>query len=174
MSARTPEEVHHRWTAAMNAGDLEAVMATYEPAAAAVPGPGQVVAGEAAIRELIRGFLALQPQVELAVQQVVQAGELALLLSTWTLAGTGPDGAAVRLGGTTADVVRRQEDGSWRTVLETPSGARRSRPAREGRGAGTAGSKQLTGEATSTQGKPKEADTPPALRRACPSRGRCW
>ena len=82
-----------------------------------------MVAGEAAIRELIRGFLALGPRVELAVQQVVQTGDLTLLLSTWTLAGTGPDGAAVRLGGTTADVVRRQEDGSWRTVIDNPFGS---------------------------------------------------
>ncbi len=46
----------------------------------------------------------------------------ALLVSDWTLAGNGPDGTAVNLGGTTTDVVRRQADGTWRYAIDSPLG----------------------------------------------------
>lgn len=122
MPARTPEEVHHHWVAAMNAGDLEAVLATYEPEASALLAPGQVITGTAALREALNGFLALTPRFDLAVKQVIPAGDLALLLSPWTMTGTGPDGAVMHLAGTATDVVRRQADGTWRTVIDNPFG----------------------------------------------------
>ena len=33
MSAHTPEDVHRLWGETMNAGDLEGILALYEPAA---------------------------------------------------------------------------------------------------------------------------------------------
>ncbi len=122
MTARTPREVHERWTEAMNAGDIEAVLALYEPEAVVVVGPGQVATGLAAIREGLQGFLALRPRFDLRVEQVLQATDLALLLSPWSMAGTGPDGAPVVLRGATSDVVRRQPDGTWRVVIDNPTG----------------------------------------------------
>ena len=122
MTARTPQEVHERWVEAMNAGDIEAVIALYEPEAAVVLGPGQVATGLAAIREGLQGFLALRPRFELRVEQVLQATDLALLLSPWSMTGTGPDGAPVVLRGATSDVVRRQPDGTWRFVVDNPTG----------------------------------------------------
>ena len=123
MPARSPAEVHQLWTEAINAGDLEGVMALYDPEASLAPQPGvEVVTGTAAIREASSGILALKPQFALQVRQVVQAGDLALLISPWTMAGTGPDGAPVTLEGTTADVVRRQPDGSWLFAIDNPFG----------------------------------------------------
>ena len=122
MTARTPQEVHERWAEAMNAGDLEAVLALYEPEAVVVVGPGQVATGLAAIREGLQGFLALRPRFDLRVEQVLQAADLALLLSPWAMAGTGPDGTPVVLRGVTSDVVRRQPDGTWRVVIDNPTG----------------------------------------------------
>jgi ketosteroid isomerase-like protein len=40
----------------------------------------------------------------------------------WTFAGTGPDGTPVKLAGHSADVLRRQIDGSWRFVIDNPWG----------------------------------------------------
>jgi ketosteroid isomerase-like protein len=47
----------------------------------------------------------------------------ALLHSAWTLATTGPDGVPINMAGTTADVVRRQADGTWRFVIDNPWGS---------------------------------------------------
>jgi uncharacterized protein (TIGR02246 family) len=123
MPARTPEGVHELFTQAFAAGDGEALVALYEPDAAFMPQPGQVVNGHAAIREAIGGFLALNAEFKMQAGTVVQAGDIALLLSKWTLSGTDPGGAAVELAGQTADVVRRQPDGSWLIVIDNPYGA---------------------------------------------------
>jgi ketosteroid isomerase-like protein len=37
-----------------------------------------------------------------------------LLSNAWSLTGAGPDGKPLTMGATTAGVVRRQADGTWR------------------------------------------------------------
>ena len=120
MPTHEPQDAHARFAAAYNAGDLEGLLALYEPDAAMVPEPGRVVAGTAAIREVLEGFLALRGTIALVTGTVVRAGDLALLHGTWTLQGTGADGSPVSLGGRTSEVVRRQADGSWRYVIDDP------------------------------------------------------
>jgi ketosteroid isomerase-like protein len=85
-----------------------------------VPQPGQVVNGTAAIREALLGFLALKLPISLERKRVLAKGEVALVSSTWSISGAGPDGSAVNLGGNTTEVVRRQSDGSWRYVIDDP------------------------------------------------------
>ena len=123
MTARTPAEVHQRWLQAINNGDLDALMGLYEPEATVVFGPGQVATGLAAIREGNQQLLALRPRFELRVAQVLVAGDLALLLSPWSMTGTGPDGAEFASRGTTSDVVRRQPDGTWLFIIDNPLGS---------------------------------------------------
>ncbi len=55
----------------------------------------------------------------LRVTRVLEADDLALVVGTWTFEGTGPDGEPVRL---SADVLRRQADGTWRFVIDNPWG----------------------------------------------------
>ena len=38
----------------------------------------------------------------------------------WRLSGAGQDGEPLNMGGKTAEVVRRQPDGSWLRVLDRP------------------------------------------------------
>jgi ketosteroid isomerase-like protein len=123
MPARTPQEIHELFTRAFTARDTEALVALYEPTAAFTPQPGQVVTGHAAIREAIGGFLALDAEFKMQTGTLVEAGDIALLLSKWTLKGTDPSGAAVDLAGQTADVVRRQPDGYWLFVIDNPYGS---------------------------------------------------
>ena len=130
MPAHTPEEVHRLWAEAFSAHDLEAVMALYEPQATLIP-PGQevpnlILTGAEAVREHLSGLLALKPKFELEFKKAIQAGDIALLLSEWTLSATDPDGNAVEMEGRTTDVVRRQPDGSWLVVIENPSGSEHS------------------------------------------------
>ena len=120
MPARTPEEVVLQIIQALNTGDVEAALALYEPGATFVPEPGKAVTGVDAIRDVLNGFLALKPQMTIQVHQVVEAADLALVCSRWTLKGTDPDGSPVELAGLGADIVRRQEHGTWRFVVDNP------------------------------------------------------
>lgn len=123
MPAHTPEEAPRLFAAAFGARDLGAALALYEPEATLIPQPGQVVTGTEAIREALSGLFALEPEFDLEVNKTFQVGDIALLFSDWTLSATDPDGQAIEMGGRTADVVRRQPDGSWLLVIDNPYGA---------------------------------------------------
>jgi uncharacterized protein (TIGR02246 family) len=122
VSATTPEALHRLWAEGVNRGDLDALDTLYEPDAAFVTKPGTVVSGRAAIREANAGLLALKPRATLELLTSVCAGDLALLVSRWSLAGTGDDGAPVTVAGQTSDVARRQADGTWRFAIDNPWG----------------------------------------------------
>jgi uncharacterized protein (TIGR02246 family) len=117
------EETIHGFFAAFNRGDLDAVLALYEPQATMVAQPGQVAEGHGAIREALHRFLALQPTLTPEKQALVTAEDIALLIVHATLHGTGPDGAPVHMEHTSADVLRRQADGRWLFVIDNPWGA---------------------------------------------------
>ncbi len=122
MLATRPEQIHDLFGAAFNRGDLEALMALYEDGATLVPEPGQSARGAGEIREALRAYLALEGRIVLEPRRVVNAGDVAMLVSQWRVEGTAPDGSPVRLEGSTCDVVRRQPDRSWRLVIDNPFG----------------------------------------------------
>ena len=123
MAARRPEELDRLFAQALNAGDLDALLALYEPNAALAPQPGQVVTGAQSIREALRAFIAMKPTLTmLETKTVMQTGEIALNSAKWHLTGTGPDGSPVTMDGHSAEVSRRQADGTWRIVIDSPWG----------------------------------------------------
>lgn len=123
MPAHSPRAVHELFANAFASGDLEAVISLYEPDAILVPQPGHVVRGHAAIREALRGFLAITRRFTLQFGNAFETSDIALLCSKWTLTGADPAGNSVELAGQTADVVRRQSDGTWLVVIDNPWGA---------------------------------------------------
>jgi len=122
MPARSPEELDVLFASAINAGDIEAVMKLYEPGACLMPEPGEVASGTKAVREALSGFLAMNPRIKLDVKKLAEAGGIALTTSKWILEGTGADGKPVKIEGQSAEVARRQPDGTWLFVIDNPYG----------------------------------------------------
>jgi uncharacterized protein (TIGR02246 family) len=122
MAATTPEQIHRLFEATFNAGDLDRLMELYESDAALIAQPGGVAHGGEQVRAALQGFLALKGRITLDTKLVVTVGDLAYLSNTWSLTGTGLDGNPVSLGATTAEVARRQADGSWRYVIDNAWG----------------------------------------------------
>jgi len=121
MSPRTPEDVDRLFDEHLNAGDLDALVALYEPGATLIPAPGESATGPDAIRQAFVGFLAMKPKIRMNVVQVLRAGDdLAMLFNDWTMSGTGPDGTAMNMAGKAIEIVRRQRDGSWRFAIDHP------------------------------------------------------
>ena len=118
--AREAADVQQEFLQAFNAGDIEALMALYEPEAAFVPEPGQIATGIAAIRDVLNGFLRLKGNLERTKYNVVPAGDLALLHGEWVLRHTDADGKPAEMTMRTSEVARRQADGSWRYVIDNP------------------------------------------------------
>ena len=122
MAAHRPEECDLQIADCINAGDLEGAVALYEADARFVAGPDNIVEGSDGIREVMRSMLAGKPRLTIEVPKVVQAGDLALLCSKWSVTSTGPDGKETTDSGNGREVVRRQADGTWRFVVDYPNG----------------------------------------------------
>ena len=122
MKNRSPLEAVAQLVNAMNNGDLEMALSMYEPGASLVVKPGVVATGTVALREALAGFVALKPTLTTESQQVMEAGDVALYCSRWSLRGTDPAGNPVHMGGRSSDVLRRQSNGNWLIALDNPWG----------------------------------------------------
>jgi uncharacterized protein (TIGR02246 family) len=116
----TPEALMRCFTDQLNAGDLDGLVALYEPSAVFEPQRGVVVRGHAAIRHALDELLAIGPTIAAQTVEVLVAEDIALVVNEWAMTGTAPDGTEVRQGGRSADVVRRQPDGRWLVVVDKP------------------------------------------------------
>ena len=117
-----PADVAQAWGDTYAARDLDAMMALFAPEAIWVSEEGAEVHGHGAIRGVFADFMALDAVYEVADQEVHAAGGVALLSARWTVSGKAPDGSDVALGGRTADVLRREPDGTWLYVIDSPFG----------------------------------------------------
>jgi len=108
---------------AYNSGEIEQLLALYEPGAVLAPLPGRRARGEAEIREALVGLLALKGWMTSVNNYYMHVGDTALLQGEWHLSGTGPDGEPIEQRSRTAEVVRQQADGSWLYVIDHPYAA---------------------------------------------------
>ena len=122
MPAMSPEQIHREFEQAFNAGELEALLDLYEPDAALIPQPGVVAVGLDQIGPALQGFLDLGGKISLDTKEVVTVGELAYLTNRWSLTGTNPDGTPLQMGAVTAEVARKQDNGSWLYVIDNAIG----------------------------------------------------
>ncbi|MCH8128800.1 MAG: SgcJ/EcaC family oxidoreductase [Acidobacteria bacterium] len=122
MPATSPEQLHRLFEEAFNAGDLDALLALYEPDAALIPEPGVVVHGVDQIGPALKGFLDVGGKMKLDTKKVVIVGDLAYLMNRWSLTATNDDGSPLEMGAVTAEVARRQADGSWLYVIDNAVG----------------------------------------------------
>lgn len=104
-------------TTAFAAGDIDGIMATYEPSAVVVAQPGQPVAGDAGLRAMFAEFIASGANFTYGAHEVVIAGDTGLHLMSWT--APGPNGPMTAL---SVAVLHRQPNGDWKMVIDHPFG----------------------------------------------------
>jgi uncharacterized protein (TIGR02246 family) len=108
--------------AAVAAGNMDNILATYEPNAVLVGQPGMTATGTTALREAFKQFLVLNPKITIVSQDLIQAGDIALHSYTWKMSGKAPDGNPVAQSGFSVVVLRKQTDGRWLMVIDNPFG----------------------------------------------------
>ncbi len=106
--------------AAVAAGDIEGVLATFEPDGVLVGEPGMIAKGTPALREAFRQFIAINPKITITNHEIIQADDIALHSSTWKMSGLAPDGSSIEQSGSSVVVLRKQPDGKWLMVIDNP------------------------------------------------------
>lgn len=105
--ALEPEDLERLYVERVNASDIDGLVALFEPDAVIAYSPGEVAAGSQAIRQMLTDFVASGATLTLGEQQpTLRVGDLAL---TSTRLSSGQ---------VTAEVARRQPDGTWRWVID--------------------------------------------------------
>jgi ketosteroid isomerase-like protein len=118
----TPEDLFNSQVEEFNKGNIDFLMTLYEKDACFASEPGQVVKDPQSIRRTLQGFIDMGSKLEARVKRVLQANNLALLITEWSINGTEPDGKPINLTGRGTVVLRRQSDGVWLMVIENPWG----------------------------------------------------
>ena len=106
-SAKNPNDLEKYFVERANKGDVEGLVALYEADAIIADGKKEIANGKKQIREFFVRLLENHPQFDPSVQaEALCSGELAL-----TSSRTGN-------GDITAEIARRQLDGSWLWVVD--------------------------------------------------------
>jgi len=118
----TPEDLLNSQVEEFNKGNTNFLMTLYEKDVCFASKPGQVVKELESIRRTLQDFIGKGAKLEARVKRVLQADNLALLITEWSLNGTEPDGRIFNLTGRGTVVLRRQSDDTWLIVIENPLG----------------------------------------------------
>ena len=108
--AKKPEEIAKLFLEFLNEGDLDGLMSLYEEDAVLADQSGELLRGHERIRTFYSSLLSRNITFSPAIQSApLIQGDLALTSTK------------IPNGDITAEVARRQADGSWRWVLDQPS-----------------------------------------------------
>lgn len=124
-SAR-PEDPDYLLAHAFNDRDVAAAEALFETDSITrqLPEQGSEIGpGSAQMVGLIEAARGSDQRMNLAVLQVTQVGDVALVLSQWSVTGNAADGTPLSINHRGVEVTRRQPDGSWKSVIDVPGGA---------------------------------------------------
>jgi len=120
MPAYNPAEIHSLFRHAFNLGDVEALIALYEPNAVLVV-DGKAVTGRESIRKALESFVARRGRMTLETRAVVESEQgLAVVYGGWVIEPQMGMGAETATRGLSTEVVRKQPDGTWLFVIDNP------------------------------------------------------
>jgi uncharacterized protein (TIGR02246 family) len=108
-------DIHATVEEGVNNRDLDRLMALYAEDARMVTMDGSIAQGLDEIREQWAGLLAMEGSITLQTRYVIELGDLAVLSNSWTFRAGDEEMSA-----TTAEVARREPDGSWLYVIDHP------------------------------------------------------
>jgi uncharacterized protein (TIGR02246 family) len=120
MSVTHPDQIHDTFTKAVNASDVDALLDLYDPDGVVVELDGSLTTGSDAMRASFEALAGAIRHIDGTDRKIFVAGDIALTSGSWTAEIELPDGTVVTQQGVTAEVSRRQADGTWRLVIDDP------------------------------------------------------
>jgi uncharacterized protein (TIGR02246 family) len=122
MLPHKPEDWPGLFEQHLNAGDLDAVMALYEPDARFVARSGEIVVGRDRIREVLAEMIRSKTKLQSRVIKAITVDDVALLYTDFQ--GTTVDASekTIEVHYNAIEVLRRQPDGAWKLIMGDPNG----------------------------------------------------
>jgi len=109
-TATEPNDLGRYFVERANAGDVDGLVALYEPDAVLAFPPGSLATGHAEIRKVYEQFVAAAPVLSPIRQHpALVSGDLALTAAT------------LDTGDVVVEIARRQPDGSWLWAADQPA-----------------------------------------------------
>ena len=118
MGNNNAADIHRRVEDAFNAGDVDGLVALYESDARMVGPDGAEAVGVDAIRQVWTDLVAMGGRMTLTTKYAVEMGDIALLRNNWEFKAEG-----IEMSSQTAEVARRQSDGTWKYIIDHPFGS---------------------------------------------------
>lgn len=114
-----PAQFNETWARAFNSGVLENILSLYEDHSIFAVGD-TVVTGLESIGTELKKFLAAPGSIEGVNNFHLVLGDIALLRADWLLRD---DSGNVLMSGSSAELIRKQADGSWKYAVDHASGS---------------------------------------------------
>ncbi|MFP3391635.1 YybH family protein [Brevibacillus sp. SIMBA_040] len=118
-----PQDMNAAFAAAFNSGQIENLLALYEPDAVLIDHNSNEMRGTEAIRQALEQLLQIKGTMISTNIYCILYGDLALLRAHFVIHGTGPDGRSSQFDGHTSEIVRKQPNGGWLYIVDHPFGA---------------------------------------------------
>src|SRR5215203_1506454 len=113
------EEAHSTLAAAYNTGDLNTVLNMYDVNGIIVAEPGSPVSGNENFTAAVKAILSIKGKMEIKTVYCLQSGDIAIGRSEWSI----KDGSEVKLSARGIEVMKRQDDGTWKVLIDHAFGA---------------------------------------------------
>lgn len=121
MGVLEPQQMSKTFVAAFNAGDIDTLLSLYEPDAAYVHGE-TTVTNQAELRRVFEQLTAVRPQMELTNEYCVVCDDTALVRARWKMHWRDSTKQMHIKQGHSSEVLRRGSDGTWRYIIDHPTG----------------------------------------------------
>lgn len=119
----TPENMNATFASAYNSGDVDNLLALYEPEAILITSNGSSEQGVSNLRQTLSSLLNLRGTMVSNNIFCIRFENIALLRAHFTLNGLDASGNGIEVAGHTSELVRKQPDGRWLYIVDHPFGA---------------------------------------------------
>lgn len=107
---------------AINRGDLQSALNTYEANANLLIGAGKMAHGKHAIRAALEEFISKKYAIESLSAELIEDTEMAVCCLRWILKKSFGENNFEQETGVSVKVFRRQADGNWLISIDSPWG----------------------------------------------------